>query len=411
MPTLQVIDRQPDANAAMILQGANQISDALQKRQAMQLTADELRIKAKTAENEYEKLKFDKAAKLSDDMSTLLKEGGNDEFKAAKMKMWSRAHFGGDDKAMYDAFGLVNGTAQEMLKILKPGEGGATEEQARGALAKKNLAEAETSNQTAALLQQATGGGSSLPTTGDARAAVMSTPGGGAADVNGQPVSSNRPLVTKIVGGSPTIEFPENVASIARTTTMANAMANQEVRAMQVRPVIDGYREQLGKAFAEMGGPGTSALEARIKGWAYSAASDIGNLPETQAVKAILESTSLSLAAFVNQGRPTEPDRVAMEKILPRTSYMDATNKALDRYIDRLMLDPSVQQGSIATKERDKVTGEILYTNPVQRIALETAKKEIIDRDQEFVRMQLDKGKSMKQINEALELLHAQRGY
>jgi len=65
----------------------------------------------------------------------------------------------------------------------------------------------------------------------------------------------------------------------------------------------------------------------------------------------LAQSVALQLASFLNQGRPSDPDRAAILLALPNFSLQDSTNKKLIEYWDSIMQNPMALVGATYSAE------------------------------------------------------------
>jgi len=213
---------------------------------------------------------------------------------------------------------------------------------------------------------------------------------GGAGEAGGAQGSM---LPTSINVGGMTMENPQAKAQLAamETTARERAKVSEEIR--PIKASIDAYTTQFGRAIGEMGGLGTTALGAWSKGSYKAAEAKVGSLPEIQAFEQLKGPVSLQFAAFLNRGRPTEPDRQAAEKVLENIRYPKRTNEALQRFREAML--SSYVTGSIG-QGNEYVKGMGRY---------------LVDKAESFVKEAQKNGLSEEAINQVLDEYYQTLGY
>lgn len=144
MPPFQVIDRQVDPSAQLAIQTSNSIAQNIRQKQASALALMELKQKAKESDNEIEKARFERKAKILD-YAFKLKDQGVE----GPMLIKAVHDFGGEDT--FPTLAEGGQRVDELLKTLGDAKGNG-EREGRLALARKNSAEASTAEMVNARL-------------------------------------------------------------------------------------------------------------------------------------------------------------------------------------------------------------------------------------------------------------------
>lgn len=412
MPQVQVLNHQPDPGAQMIQQGFQGLSDTLLQKQALALTREELKLKKQAADTDAAKLQSDKLLKAVDVMEKV--KTGEMSGPAAGVALKSLMRGTGLSMSdLNEAYQVVSGNLNDLMSAMGPGPDEATAGQERGAKVQRNVAEAGQLNRISQILNQqlgdaqagqpaqppmppdASGTAPGAPTTQPTSQARQAALAGG--QPVGAPSGRGRAVIPQITMGGAQVTFPEAAAEVARAETIARESAKFDAELAPVKQTYDVYWDQLDRSLKEIGGTPETALAARIKGFAAGVSSEIGKLPETQAFTRMREFASLTIASFVNRGRPTEDDRAAVEKVMPGIQYPPATNAALNRLIQSALSNP--------------LTGSAAYGGEEHLKAFIAEGESLIEENRRFVEWAIAQGASPEEINANLEELNAQRGY
>lgn len=123
----------------------------------------------------------------------------------------------------------------------------------------------------------------------------------------------------------------------------------------QIKPTVDRLRQLSGQIHTNNDfGPRMKSATERAFG------AMTGTDPVAREYQQLRKPVSLSLAAIANQGRPTEPDRIAVEALLPGFNERADVAKSLWDAVDRILTNPSKYQniGLIQTElQAAKVQG------------------------------------------------------
>ena len=288
MAQLQVIDRQVHPSVQAAAGFAQRQADRFDKKEQLKIQRIVAATNAKNAETDRDKLKLQRVVQAYDMMEKL-----GENLTPEVIKTIAET---------------VGGEAT-MTAIQQLGQG----IKSRGLDPEKRLKAAQ-----AGILERELGG-----------------QGGGSAP-SSDAAGRGRLLESMNIGGM-TFSDPQAKAQIADAETRARESAKLDVQRAPVAQALQGYRAQLARATQQMGGLGQTALSARVKGLTKKFESEIGNLEEVQAFSRMREGMGLTLASFINRGRPTEPDAAAARKLLPDVTYPEETNKALNRFVDNVL--------------------------------------------------------------------------
>lgn len=278
MPPLQVIQRTPDPGQAQ--QPQSDPIQTLQAIQAIKLKRRALDIQAQQTENTVEQMKFQKQGRALDFLLKAKELNANPE-----MVMKSLTELFGKDIAVQTL-----GTMGETIMNAS---------------------------------------GSSSDKLKSAQADMMSKAFSGEGD--------GGLIFTGMSGSSPSFENPEARARIVAAETKAREKAKLEAQLEPVQNSYNIYNNILDSAINEIGGVSENALAAWAKGTLSSFEAEVGSLPNVQAANKILDSASITIASFINRGRPTEPDAKAVQKAMPRITYPAATNEALRKFLNSVL--------------------------------------------------------------------------
>lgn len=369
MPQLQILNRETDPGVGVIQQGVQGITDLLRKKKEDAYAKDALKVKsmqvainAKNAESEAEKIKLNRIKDGIDFMIKLKEQGADPNLYLPAMK---------------NAFGEED----TMLIFQQAGE---ALSQAKGS-AEDRLKEAKIKGQ-------------------EAQTRLMTGEGMPSGTMSLEPNIGNNLRIESLQGGQqgglrlkqispsgPTFADP----GYAYTETKMREQAKLESEVRPALTAIDAYTKQFDKAVAEMGGLGSTALGAWTKGTLKGYEANVGRLPEIQAFNKLKQPVSLTLASFMNRGRPTEPDREAAEKILEDIRYPARTNEALSKFRQEMFSS----YGGVPTENR--------YITPI----VENAGRLLIDKAKAFVDKARKQGISEEAINQVLDEYYKSLGY
>lgn len=243
MPTLQVLDHQPDRSVENVQASANAFADNLYKAQSLKLTAEYYKNLAKQTDNEIEKFHFDRLSKLNNDiLPQILAASGNPAKQAMLLQSLkdSGQYKGKIDQLMHD-IADSNAKQEEFKKLAasydpmaqQQGQQGmqdnqyATEGQYRAAQIPNQSAEARIRQSTANLYDQA-----SRQMQGD-----TGTSGGnasGAQAVGGQPSW----MMSGIGPGGPSFVNTNAKQAESYAGAQGTALANKDI-------ALKAYKQQL----------------------------------------------------------------------------------------------------------------------------------------------------------------------
>jgi hypothetical protein len=218
-------------------------------------------------------------------------------------------------------------------------------------------------------------------------------PGARAQALTGEPTQQESDFViSQITPSGPTFVNRSARASLAGAETEAREAAKLNAQLLPVRNTMNAFRVGLNRSIQEIGGLPDLAAAAFVKGTLKGIEANLLRLPETQAFLRERDAAALNLASFVNRGRPTEPDAEAMRKVLPNITYPEATNNALNRFVDSLMLQGSSAEGP--------------GNAPVRQGA-----KQIADVGERFRKEGIAAGLTLEEINAELERYYERLGF
>ena len=334
MPQIQVLRHEPDANAQQISDFATSLSDTLLKKQALLLTSQELKVKAKQAASEMEKVELQRASDSAKDLAAIQEER-NPTVKQIMFKNHIRGYYDGDEKKFWENAGMIYPSTEANYKLLKQPEDEMNEAQGRAAKGARDTQEANQLGLTNRILSQQFGDESATPTEGAAR---------------GQAVRGGGFRPTQISAGGMTLEDPQAKADVAGAVKMAQSKADLQAELDVLRPVYEQYLNQYQTTVKELGGlPKTNASGAALKGAAASFGANVGDAAQTRAFMKMRGAMALSLGTFMNRGRGSEPDRQAAELMLVSESNPSATNDALMLFTNAIMQAPLKGPGTGTT--------------------------------------------------------------
>ena len=404
---VQVLGRTADESARSITAAFAAGQDAIAKSQAALLTARELDIASKKAKTEQEKqvlerqkFVFTEATKLKEarDSGKLTDEGLARGFKQL-------ADISGNPQEFFKDVAESGERLENNLKALAP-QG--QKVQAEADKQKQLTLESQGRVKTQEALRNrffpggVGGGNQNQPITIDGQTGVP--PDGGlppeAAGVGAGTTASRAgavgggDLAPSSVNISPRGEISAgfNVVGEEGRKTGEREKAKIQVDLGQTKFQFGGYKAAYEDALQELGDVPESALGAFIKGGTASLFSNIGTLPAIQSFTKIKETSSLLLASFYNRGRPSDPDRIAVQKSMMDITYPVATNRRLMAFHDRNL--------SLGGEGSDAVTAT----------QLDAFTKEVIDPGKEAMKRGLDRGLTPSEVNELLEEWYADRG-
>jgi len=365
MAGIQVLDRQVDPT----LQGANQtgqvIAESIRQRQAFELTKRELKLKAQSSEAEEQKAEFERQAKLVDMLEKIKESGGNPTMASAQLKVVSKAFYGGDDQKMFQDLGLVGQSMSENAKLLGPGPGEATQSQLRGAQAGQANATSRITNMGANQLQSS-----------------MSQDQGNAPRTGAMASGSFEP--TSFNAGGLTMENASAKGRVAAAETQAREATSQNVKLAPLKKELDSYLSTFKDAVKETGKSKTGA-EAAYRGVKGFLTAPFKEGSAVSSLDGMKEPAGLALGAYINQGRPTEKDAIAGEKLLPHYSLPTRTNN--DRIANLKSLTKAAELG---------VSPADLYSTAARMVKTNEA-------DQQFIEKALEEGHSQEEIDAFLD--------
>ena len=313
MPPLQVIQRQVHPSVTAAEQFAEQASQSLARKEQLRIQKIVAATNAKNAQTEQDKMKLSRITQAYDMMEKL---GTNLSPELVK------------------TISETVGEEETLMAIQQLGAGLSS----RGLKPEDRLKQAQ-----AQMLEDQIGGSGGQ--------------GGGTGD-------RGRLLESMNVGGM-TFTDPQAKAQIAEQETLAREKAKLSVERQMVVKPLTGFRAQFNRAVQELGGLGNTALGAFTKGALGKLEAEVATKPEMQAFSRMREGMGLTLASFINRGRPTEPDAVAARKLLPDITYPAATNKALNRFLDALLdIGGDVGPGN----EYAQGLGSLLVDVPMERV-------------------------------------------
>lgn len=158
-----------------------------------------------------------------------------------------------------------------------------------------------------------------------------------AAPVGASPAGEEDIVFTGLTGASPHIVSLSGTQKEQYAKTQATDRAARETKLEALRPMVDFYNNTFDAAVAEMGGLGSSGLEAMFKGSGAQIYSKIGKMPNVRALGLMSKSLVLQLASYANQGRPTDQDAEAMAGTLMKLDLDSGTNQILRSYMRTIM--------------------------------------------------------------------------
>lgn len=356
---INVINRQPDPVAERISQAGNSISDTIARKQALQLQAMQYKLQQQNAQTEMEKEQFNRYLQANKVMQDLIDKG-----YPAKIIMPTMSQFGLDDESMQ----VLNDLAQhaELVRPQQPEYQKAQEEVKK--LQNENKAMEDPGGQlrkTLQGIQSVRGGDQGQPSNA------------GGFDISGIGLKVGNNTIN--VENTDFLKKKEQIADFAKTESQLN----------QVRPMYNSFLNTYNDAVKEMGGLGEDALKAMLEGTSKGIEARLGKLPNVQAYNQSIDSTALNIASYVNRGRPTDPDKNAIMKILPRLTYPAATNSILIRNLDTLLKSP----------------------NGISKQLVEQQNIEIVGKAQELIKAAKERKFTPEEINKLLEAYYKRAGY
>lgn len=350
MPPIQVIQRQEDPSINAIRQFGSSVSDAINQQQAVKLQIMQAKINAQNAQNEAEKLKYERKAKFLETV-VKLKESGAPPEMALK---FLQGTFGDD---VMPGFQEMGAGMKQFLETQNP--------------------EQRLKSSQAAINEAILSGGGAL--------------GGAPSEPSGQSRlgALGGMMVSGISGGNVNLGNP----AFGAAETLAKERAKTQVESERIRPFLNETLNVFQQGINEMGGLGESAIGAAVKGSLKGFESRIGKLPNVQAYNNLRPALALRVAATVNGGRPSDKDTEAVTPIAPSFTYPEPTNRILINLLGKLV-SPDILDGA---------TGDERLGNPKLRSYAAQIKKTVLDPTQSFVDAARKAGLSEQAINQQLE--------
>lgn len=148
----------------------------------------------------------------------------------------------------------------------------------------------------------------------------------------------------------------ENVNKV-RLETRARKEEERDIELSPIRNSVNFYIDTFNNAVEEMGGLSSSAIESLAKGTANEVWSRIGSKPNTLALQQMSQSVALQLGSYLNKGRPTEQDAAAAAKMLVKLTLTKEANEILKRYLNIVVSGKDMYLGRDAR-------GETHYLSP-----------------------------------------------
>lgn len=409
MPTLQVLKREPEPYADMIADTGKNIADNIIKRQAMELTKNELAIKSKMAKTEEEKLFFDQLKTFqaeADKFGTGVRDGSIPKVLIPQ-RIKQLSLLAGGKKELMSTMAELGKMYRENLDALGPQEGEANEAQFRGAQVKNQEASAIEAAAKAKFFSGDFPGG-----PGD-----TSGQGGQSFDQQGIPQESR---VNAVNGQSPkwtatemTAAGPKYVNQGAQNEakyqeTATGEQAKMDVKNKPTRELINTYLSDLDKAFEETGGSKDTVVDAFISGQTKSIEAMFKKGSILPSVRQREGAIGMAVGSTLNGGRPTEKDQQLGESVTPKFIYPKATNAALARSLDNIF------NSSISNTPTENVVGKVwpfdIPMSAQAKVATQRA-QDIIKTNKAFAEHLKTKGATPEEIEQGLEMLNQQRGW
>ena len=449
MPQVQVIERSPDPTAQIIQQGSQGVADMLMKRQAMELTKQELVIKAKATKNDLEKASADRKIKLVEFMQKMNEQGGTKEMIAAQLHMLARAEYNGNEQLMFEDMGLAGQTFEHYAEVLSGSKG--TQASKRVAETQKAEADASYQNRASAMLAAMSGEQAMQPpmSTGapaqpvPAQASPVPAGDMGAArqgamqGQNPSPVGGYQMGNVSFGPSGPTFNMtnPEQELKNKMREKMYLNAVDQQKEIAGIGKMYSVYEDTLSRAYEQMGGSAETALGQRTKAFVYGGVAELGassKYGEIAAARRMQDAVGLSIASMLNRGRPNEKDWESAVKIVQRIEYPPALNRALKRLTDVMFEDPVEAlnrgdtnraqelmsfrdsslstEGDIAYKKGDKT----FYKNggnPAFQAAAQEINDNVIVKSQDMMKQLMEAGYSAEDADKVLEKMLIKKGY
>lgn len=376
MPQVQVIKREADPLAQQISNAGTGIADVILKKQAMQLTAMELKQKAAAAQDEGKKLEWDRASKLTEQFIALKDKYPNE----MAMKMMSSVYGP-------DVWKLMNVAGQTYNNIYS-----SMKEQPESAAYQKTMGEVAES-------EQETGMKSRINAMLDGQAQEGATAGGG---MSGSGMGAARGMVLSgMTGTSPQWK---NIGA-EQDLIVAQERAKSMVRAEPFMKQYKVMKSQFMDALKELPPISDKPGQAKIDGFINGIKAEYGSkaMPAVQSVNRSLDGIALTVANIANGGgrATSDQDRKAIRETLPDFGMPTATMERLFEYIEAGF---PVLNGYTELPDKDRTSQLKSFMQNAVTTVVENDRRTAAKMKAKFPQA------TEEEINEALRTIHAEEG-